>query len=498
MRTNARLTWCLLALAAGCGGQLEAEVGRPSRDGRRGGLFHDFLDGKYDGDGHPLGAQVFEAESACSAEVGGVEAEGWGVHPEAGPGKLCRLTTRSLAAGRYTLNVRALGAQLASCQPESDQALLELRVRDNQGRDLGGRTVRWGALREAMTYQNLTLGFSATSAGPVSIEVESTAAAHVRLDYLEVFTAERRLVIAPPSGVLAANAKLAIEVTNPPAGASLELRCGSRDQTAALGAATREEGELALHVDGPAAKLLEGCSLPARFRVQLKSDDWVRETSRTTYLDKEPPCSFKAGTKRVLLTGFEPFPADSTSDNSSEQAVLGFDEKAVAGISVMKLVLPVEWDTAAAMIARAVDRCRPDLVLSFGQGRSQVDLESTAYNEKDSSELAGGTPDNRGVVMEGQPIAAGGPAQLESRLPLEAIRGALAAAGVDVTTSDDPGRYICNNVFYATAHKLRSSAVRSGFVHLPRIASVGAAEKQLLRTVVKTAIEKTLSSPADL
>jgi pyroglutamyl-peptidase len=497
----------MLGVLSGCApGPDRSTPGRSRRDSERGGLFHDFLGGKFDSAGHPLGARVFEAERDCAPEVGALEAEGWGASAEAdGSGLLCRVQT-TVTGGSWTANLRVLTDRTATCQVESDEELLQIVVKDANDVVLGQRALRRGELREALTYQNLIVSFNRWGGGPVVVEAAWTGLGHVRLDYLEIFPAERRLVIEPRSGVLAKNGSFLVEVVNPPEGGTLRVSCDGTDLGAELQQlidaheAQSSLGEVAGQLRAPAGKLLSGCALPGRVKVELVSDSWVRETSRVTYLAQDPPCSFAPGTKRVLLTGFEPFPADASSDNSSEQAVLGFDANAVPGVSVMRLVLPVEWDTAATMVARAIDRCRPDVVVSFGQGRSSVEVETTAYNEKDASEIATGTPDNRGVLAETGPIRTGGPEKLSTRLPVAAINAALRVSGVSVDDSDDPGRYICNNVFYSTLHKLESSSIPAGFIHLPRIYKVDAPERAMLQTVVKTAIEETLraSGPSAL
>jgi pyroglutamyl-peptidase len=219
-------------------------------------------------------------------------------------------------------------------------------------------------------------------------------------------------------------------------------------------------------------------------RFQIKTDQWVRATSRITLYGQEAPCTFVPGTTRVLLTGFEPFPADSTRDNSSEQAVSAFDPSAVPGISLMRLTLPVEFDTAPDIVVSAIERCQPDIVVGFGQGRTEVDLETTAYNLKDSSEISGGVPDNRGVIPGSEPIVPEGPPERSSALPLDAIQSAIAARGIAVGPSDDPGRYVCNNLFYRITTATAGTGQLAGFVHLPRIASVGDEERAMLKTVV--------------
>jgi pyroglutamyl-peptidase len=128
-------------------------------------------------------------------------------------------------------------------------------------------------------------------------------------------------------------------------------------------------------------------------------------------------------------------------------------------------------------------------VIGFGQGRSTVDVETTAYNRMDSSDIAGGAPDNRGVVRAGDPIAAGGPDELATGLPAAALVDALLDRGVDASESDDPGRYICNNLFYSIMRAVEGTDRVGGFVHLPYIARVDEDDRAMLQTVVATVLE---------
>jgi pyroglutamyl-peptidase len=137
------------------------------------------------------------------------------------------------------------------------------------------------------------------------------------------------------------------------------------------------------------------------------------------------------------------------------------------------------------------------VVIGFGQGRSQVDLETTAYNLKDSSEIAGGVPDNRGIIGGGEPILAGAAAELSSGLPLDLVRARIAARGIAVGASDDPGRYVCNNLFYRIMTASAGSSRRAGFVHLPRIASVDDPEREMLRSVVTETVAAAVDALGD-
>ena len=482
--------------AASCGGE-DPPAGRVPRDSKEDGLFHDFLDGKYDGAGHPLGATVFEAETDCAPETGAAEAEGWGAKSGRDEsGTLCRRSVADLGAGTFVVNVRAL----VPSRSTTDQATVaSIRVRDEAGGVVAERDIPAAEFLTALTYQNVPLRFTHDSLTPVVVEVAWPAQRTVRLDYVEVFRATRQLILSPASGELAAEALLQFELTDPPTGVSFHAQCDATDRSEALstllaaGTATQTTTDFRTLVTVPAAALLDGCALPTRLKVSAVTDSWVRETSRVTYREAPPACGFADTGVRVLLTGFEPFPADSSSDNVSERAVQGFDPGALADVTLMRLTLPVEYDTAAAWVNDVADRCQPDVLVGFGQGRSAVDLETTAYNVKDTSEVSGGVPDNRGVILGGEPIVAGGADEVQSGLPLERILDGLRAAGVEAGLSDDPGRYICNNVFYTMVRAAEGTPRVGGFVHLPRLYTVDEAAARQLQIVVETTVSEAVA-----
>lgn len=171
----------------------------------------------------------------------------------------------------------------------------------------------------------------------------------------------------------------------------------------------------------------------------------------------------------ALVTGFAPFPAGSTHDNVSAVGIRALDLDALPGVRVIRAVLPVEYDHAAALITDLIDRSRPDLIINFGQGGADIALEQVAYNLKDTSKVKGGRADNRGIVATGELIEAEGPETRPSTLPLLAIAEALAGLEIPVTLSTNPGRYICNNVFYAVQARAAEAGIPAGFIHLPTV-----------------------------
>ena len=107
---------------------------------------------------------------------------------------------------------------------------------------------------------------------------------------------------------------------------------------------------------------------------------------------------------------------------------------------------------------------------------------------KDSSAIAGGVPDNRGHIAGAESIVEEGPAELSTGLPAEALRDALLARGIAANLSDDPGRYVCNNIFYRIMTESNARGLASGFVHLPYIHTVDAEDRVMLQSVVGEAV----------
>jgi pyroglutamyl-peptidase len=156
--------------------------------------------------------------------------------------------------------------------------------------------------------------------------------------------------------------------------------------------------------------------------------------------------------KRVLVTGFEPFGGSPV--NTSQQIV-----EAVGGV-----VLPVSYKRAGRALSEAVRTADPDVVVCFGQAdRDVVSVELFAHN-LDGSESA----DNDGVVSSTM-IAPHGPAAYRSTLPVDAIVAALRAEGIPVEASRDAGGFLCNRVFYLLMRLLEQKrpGTIGGFVHVP-------------------------------
>jgi pyroglutamyl-peptidase len=157
----------------------------------------------------------------------------------------------------------------------------------------------------------------------------------------------------------------------------------------------------------------------------------------------------------------------------------------------MRLVLPVEYDRAPEAIVEVIERCQPDVVISFGQGGGSIALEKTAYNLQDTGEISGGVPDNRGVIRGSVEIDEAAPETRATRLPLDAIEDALVAIGESPQMSTDPGRYICNNTMFLNI----GTGKRAGFIHLPYTTTFDQAARDRFARVVEAAVQAAVDAP---
>jgi pyroglutamyl-peptidase len=226
------------------------------------------------------------------------------------------------------------------------------------------------------------------------------------------------------------------------------------------------------------------------------SASYFKEVSRVTLYNQPIPCNFVGGeTKtRVLITGFESFPAQKPlPQNASAMAVLGFSAVQMDDIALMRVVLPVEFDSAPAIVTDLIRRCQPDVVIGFGEGTPQVDVEGVAFNIKGATGLATGLPDNRGNIYYNSPIVEGGPATLDTRLPAERIISNLVQAGIPAASGNDISRYVCNNVFYGIMHAVQQTGIIAGFIHVPSASSFASLSPTEAQTVLQTAIREAVS-----
>ncbi|HVY60886.1 MAG TPA: hypothetical protein VHF22_04500, partial [Planctomycetota bacterium] len=179
----------------------------------------------------------------------------------------------------------------------------------------------------------------------------------------------------------------------------------------------------------------------------------------------------------ALLTGFEPY-VEGLAVNPSWEIVRPLDGAEVEGFRVRAARLPVAYGAAARALEAAVGEARPAAIVSFGMHRRGrlVEVERRfRFAERE------------GEALEAEDGAA---RERATRLPVERILAALAAAGYEARASDDAGLYVCEHTGFAAigiARRLErdlggagraAAAPLAGFVHVPAPAEL-AIERQL-------------------
>jgi pyroglutamyl-peptidase len=165
----------------------------------------------------------------------------------------------------------------------------------------------------------------------------------------------------------------------------------------------------------------------------------------------------------VLVTGFEPFGGEKTNPSWEICRQL---RKEIGGVRVETLLVPCEFRRSIEVVAEAIERLRPSLVLCLGQagGRSRIGVERVAINVDDAR-----IPDNAGVQPVDDLIAANGPPAYFSTLPVKAMAARMRAAGIPAEVSNTAGTYVCNHLMYGVLHFIAASGsrARAGFIHVP-------------------------------
>jgi pyroglutamyl-peptidase len=187
--------------------------------------------------------------------------------------------------------------------------------------------------------------------------------------------------------------------------------------------------------------------------------------------------------KRVLLSGFEPFGDFAT--NPSWDALELAQREGLLGDGVSIVRVPVTYADAFAAFEQAVTEYNPEAAISFGVYGSKLDSSSfrkanqvpeqpavlfieTLARNRDGANKA----DNAGRTQGAEPIVPGAPETLQATFPAMAMQRSLKEAGFEAELSEDAGGYLCNHLFYRAAHAF-GARFPYGFVHVPPVDSMG-------------------------
>lgn len=148
---------------------------------------------------------------------------------------------------------------------------------------------------------------------------------------------------------------------------------------------------------------------------------------------------------KVLVSAFKPF--NNQYKNLSIEVLKYIN-------NVDRAVLDVVYDNCYKELSSNIDLDKYDLIVALGEARKRnvLTLETKAYNLDNCS-----LKDNNDVLKTNSIIYKDGKDVLDCNVNLKAL-------GELVELSSDPGRFVCNNLYY---HLLYNHPNKSIFIHIP-------------------------------
>ena len=167
---------------------------------------------------------------------------------------------------------------------------------------------------------------------------------------------------------------------------------------------------------------------------------------------------------KLLLTAFTPF--DGEKINPALEAVKLVKDR-IGNLLIVKLEVPTVFGKSIDTVREAIEREKPDFVLSIGQagGRAEITPERVAINLNDAR-----IPDNEGNQPIDEPIFPDGENAYFSTLPVKAMVEAIRKEGLPSSLSNSAGTYVCNHLMYGVLYYLdKRPVIKAGFIHVPYI-----------------------------
>ncbi|HLS53991.1 MAG TPA: pyroglutamyl-peptidase I [Tissierellaceae bacterium] len=166
---------------------------------------------------------------------------------------------------------------------------------------------------------------------------------------------------------------------------------------------------------------------------------------------------------KILVTAFDPFGGDKI--NPALEAVKLLKEE-IAGAEIVKLMIPTVFKKSVEKTVEAIEKERPDVVLSVGQAGGRFDLtpERVAINIDDAR-----IKDNEGNQPIDQPIYKDGKPAYFSTLPIKAMVENIRKVGLPASVSNTAGTFVCNHIMYGVLYHIDKTGkdIRAGFIHVP-------------------------------
>ena len=165
-------------------------------------------------------------------------------------------------------------------------------------------------------------------------------------------------------------------------------------------------------------------------------------------------------TKKILITGFEPFDGDAINPSSRLLDWLSLQK---FNFNIQTKLLPVSFKKAYPILSNSIDEFKPTHVIltGFAKIRKELTLERIAINWVDAR-----IPDNDGLSLKSQKIKEGSEDGLFTTVPIEEMLNSSLKAGCPTKISTSAGEYVCNHLIYLYLSDNRK--VPGTFLHIPK------------------------------
>lgn len=163
--------------------------------------------------------------------------------------------------------------------------------------------------------------------------------------------------------------------------------------------------------------------------------------------------------KKILITGFEPFDGDSINPSG---VLLGWLQSQAFNFELRTELLPVSFTTAFPLLDKVFQEFNPTHVILTGlaKNRTELTLERIAINWVDAR-----IPDNDGLTLKAQKIKEASEDGLFTTLPIEKMLEAAKRTGCPTKISTTAGEYVCNHLIYLYLSERRN--IPGTFIHIP-------------------------------
>ena len=203
---------------------------------------------------------------------------------------------------------------------------------------------------------------------------------------------------------------------------------------------------------------------------------------------------------KILVTGFDPFGGEKV--NPATESVKKLPNE-ILGAEIIKLEIPTVERKSLEKIEQAVEKERPDVVISVGQagGRADISIERVGINVDDYR-----IKDNEGNQPIDEKIAQDGPDAYFVTLPIKAMVKKITEHNIPASVSNTAKTFVCNHVTYGVAHlaKTKYPNMKTGFIHIPFLPeqavgkNVATMSLDMITKALELAIEAVIENKEDI